>query len=217
MISMKNIKRYTELYENELFNNVIPFWEKYSIDTEYGGYFTCLDNKGNVYDTDKFVWPQARQIWTFSMLYNRYKQRSRWLDIAGCGVKFLTRYGMDEAGNWYFALDRKGKPLVQPYNIFSDCFAAMAFSQYGLAGGLAGVFALGIFTRRANSAGALIGIVYSTAILYYVQRFTEIHFFLYGGIGITACVCSGYLASLLIPSSKLYTKNLTVHTLMSHD
>ena len=28
-----------------------------------------------------------------------------------------------------FRLPREGKPLVQPYNIFSDCFAAMAFSE----------------------------------------------------------------------------------------
>ncbi|MGH2412735.1 MAG: AGE family epimerase/isomerase, partial [Microcystaceae cyanobacterium] len=35
----------------------------------------------------------------------------------------------------YFALDRAGNPLIQPYNIFSDCFAAMAFSQYALASG----------------------------------------------------------------------------------
>jgi N-acylglucosamine 2-epimerase len=132
-VSMKNIKKYKELYKEELFNNVIPFWEKHSIDTEYGGYFTCLDNKGNVYDTDKFIWLQARQIWTFSMLYNRYEQKSRWLDIAGCGIEFLQSFGTDDAGNWYFALDRQGRPLVQPYNIFSDCFAAMAFSQYGLA------------------------------------------------------------------------------------
>ena len=86
-----------------------------------------------------------------------------------------------------------------------------------LGGSLAGVFVLGIFTHRANSAGALIGVTYSTVILYYVQRFTEIHFFLYGGIGIMVCVCSGYLASLLIPSSKSYTRNLTVYTLTSHD
>lgn len=132
---MKNMKRYKELYKEELFSNVIPFWEKHSIDTEYGGYFTCLDSKGNIYDTDKFVWLQARQVWTFSMLYNRYEQRSQWLDIANHGVKFLKSYGTDEAGNWYFALDRQGRPLVQPYNIFSDCFAAMAFSQYGLARG----------------------------------------------------------------------------------
>lgn len=40
---------------------------------------------------------------------------------------------MDEQGNWYFSLDQQGNPLVQPYNIFSDCFAAMALSQYSLA------------------------------------------------------------------------------------
>jgi SSS family transporter len=65
-----------------------------------------------------------------------------------------------------------------------------------LGGGLAGVFVLGIFTRRANSTGALIGFVCSTAILYYVQRFTAIHFFLYGAIGITTCACLGYMFSL---------------------
>ncbi|CEN49593.1 hypothetical protein CCAN2_2000015 [Capnocytophaga canimorsus] len=42
---------------------------------------------------------------------------------------------MDSDGNFYFALTRDGKPLVQPYNIFSDCFAAMAFSQYAKASG----------------------------------------------------------------------------------
>jgi len=72
-----------------------------------------------------------------------------------------------------------------------------------LGGGLAGVFALGIFTRRANSAGAIIGVVCSTAILYCVQRFTDVHFFLYGGIGITVCFSVGYIASLLIPSPRL--------------
>jgi N-acylglucosamine 2-epimerase len=114
---------------------VIPFWEEHSVDTAYGGYFTCLDRKGKVYDTDKFIWPQARQVWTFSMLYNRHEKKSQWLDVATRGGDFLTRHGADEAGNWYFALDRKGRPLIQPYNIFSDCFAAMAFSQYWLAGG----------------------------------------------------------------------------------
>lgn len=130
-----NAERYVELYKNELLESVVPFWERHSIDTEHGGYFTCLDRQGKVYDTDKFVWLQARQVWTFSMLYNRHEKRAQWLDIATCGANFLSRHGMDEAGNWYFALKCQGEPLVQPYNIFSDCFAAMAFSQYGLAGG----------------------------------------------------------------------------------
>ena len=69
------------------------------------------------------------------MFYNRLEQKSEWLKIAQHGADFLANHGRDDAGNWYFALDRQGQPLVQPYNIFSDCFAAMAFSQYALASG----------------------------------------------------------------------------------
>lgn len=124
-----------EKYKNALLNDVLPFWEKYSLDWEQGGYFTCLDRYGKVYDTDKFIWLQNRQVWTFSMLYNHLEKRPDWLKIASHGAKFLADCGRDAEGNWYFALTREGKPLVQPYNIFSDCFAAMAFSQYALASG----------------------------------------------------------------------------------
>jgi N-acylglucosamine 2-epimerase len=126
---------YEQLYLKNLLEDVLPFWETHSLDQEYGGYFTCLDRMGNVYDSDKFVWLQARQVWTFSMLYNRLERRQAWLDIARHGAEFLRRHGRDCEGNWYFALDRQGRPLVQPYNIFSDVFAAMAFSQYSLATG----------------------------------------------------------------------------------
>jgi len=125
----------SDLYRDELLNNVIPFWEKHSCDMELGGYFTCLDRDGKVYDTDKFVWLQGRQVWMFATLYNNVKKRGRWLDIAESGAKFLSRYGHDTDGNWYFSLTREGKPLIAPYNIFSDCFAAMAFGQMAKATG----------------------------------------------------------------------------------
>ena len=130
-----DFKKLAKLYKDTLLDNILPFWEQNSIDWEQGGYFTCLDRAGKVYDTDKFIWLQNRQVWTFSMLYNRVEQRSEWLKIAGHGASFLAEHGRDPQGNWYFALDRSGQPLVQPYNIFSDCFAAMAFSQYALADG----------------------------------------------------------------------------------
>ncbi len=125
------------LYKSTLLNNVVPFWEAHSIDQRCGGYFTCLARDGSVYDTDKFVWLQSRQVWLFSMLCNQLKdqteKQAQWLAIAQGGADFLATNGRDEAGNWYFSLNRAGQPLVQPYNIFSDCFAAMAFSQYALA------------------------------------------------------------------------------------
>ncbi|MFM7439833.1 MAG: AGE family epimerase/isomerase, partial [Snowella sp.] len=124
-----------DFYQNSLLQDVIPFWEKYSLDREQGGYFTCLDREGKVYDTDKFIWLQNRQVWLFSTLYNQLEKRQNWLDIATHGADFLAKHGRDADGNWYFSLDRAGNPLTQPYNIFSDCFAAMAFSQYALASG----------------------------------------------------------------------------------
>ncbi len=126
---------YSEIYKNALLNDIIPFWEKHSLDNNNGGYFTCLDRNGDVYDTDKFVWLQGRQAWTFSMLYNNVDRKDNWLQTAKLGIDFIRKYGMDKDGNFYFSLTKLGKPLVQPYNIFSDCFAAMAFSQYAKATG----------------------------------------------------------------------------------
>ncbi|MFC1479245.1 AGE family epimerase/isomerase [Planctomycetota bacterium] len=119
-----------EQYRSALADDVIPFWQKYSIDTEHGGYFTCLERDGSVFDTDKFIWLQARQVWLFSMLYQELEKQDEWLETAKIGADFLRNYGRDDKGDWYFSLAQDGNPLVQPYNIFSDCFAAMAFSRY---------------------------------------------------------------------------------------
>jgi len=71
---MKELKIYKELYRKELMDNVIPFWEENSPDTEYGGFFTCLDRQGVVFDTNKFMWPQGRQVWFFLMIYNQVER-----------------------------------------------------------------------------------------------------------------------------------------------
>ncbi len=130
-----DFKKLASLYRDELLDNVLPFWMNNSIDRECGGYFTCLNREGKVFDTDKFIWLQGRQVWMFSMLYNKVEHRQEWLDIAIHGGEFLKKYGHDGNFNWYFSLNREGKPLVEPYNIFSYTFAAMAFGQLSLATG----------------------------------------------------------------------------------
>jgi len=130
-----NAQDLLKLYRQTLFDNVIPFWERHSIDRECGGYFTCLERDGRVFDTDKFLWLQARQLWMFSYFYNHIEQKASWLEVADHGAQFLQQFGRDENEQWYFSLTREGQPLVQPYSIFSDCFAAMAFSQYAQASG----------------------------------------------------------------------------------
>lgn len=123
------LSHYAELYQNALLNQVLPFWLNHSKDEEYGGYFSCLLRDGNVFDTDKFIWLQAREVWTFVMLYNRLEQKEQWLQMALHGADFLEQFGRDDTGYWYFSLNQKGQPLVEAYNVFSDCFACMAFGQ----------------------------------------------------------------------------------------
>lgn len=149
----------SRLYKDALLNNIIPFWERHSLDRTNGGYFTCLDREGKVYDNDKFMWLQGRQAWMFSTLYNQVEPKENWLEIAKSGVDFIRDKAMDVQGNVYFSLTANGQPLVQPYNIFSDCFAAMAFAQYGIAAqdqeykALAKKTYLNILQRKDNPKG----------------------------------------------------------------
>ena len=116
-------------YMDELLYSVLPFWLDNSQDTKFGGYFSCLNRDGSVYDKDKFVWLQGREVWMFSMLYNKLMKNEEWLACAKQGGEFLKKYGHDENMDFYFSLTREGKPIAQPYNIFSNTFACMAFAQ----------------------------------------------------------------------------------------
>lgn len=138
-----DFKTLAEQYRSELLDKVIPFWLTNSQDKEFGGYFSCLERDGSVFDTDKFIWMQGREVWMMSRLYNTLKDdprisdetRKEWLDCAIQGAEFLKQYGHDGELNWYFAIDREGHPLVEPYNIFSYTFAVIAFGQLALATG----------------------------------------------------------------------------------
>ena len=132
---MIDFKQLAQQYKYELLDRVMPFWMEKSIDKEFGGYFTCLERDGEVFDTDKFIWLQGREVWMLSTLYNKVEKRQEWLDAAIQGAEFLKKYGHDGNLNWYFALDREGNPLVEPYNIFSYTFAVIAFGQLSIATG----------------------------------------------------------------------------------
>jgi N-acylglucosamine 2-epimerase len=126
--TQEKIEQLAGLYRNELTDSILPFWMKNSPDRRFGGYYTCLTREGKVFDTDKFIWLQGREVWCFSFMYANLEARPEWKEMAILGADFLEKYGRDAEGNWYFSLTEDGRPLVQPYNIFSDCFACMAFA-----------------------------------------------------------------------------------------
>lgn len=134
-MNVQKIKMLSEQYKVELLDNIVPFWLNKSQDKECGGYFSCLTREGDVFDTDKFVWLQARQVWLFAMLCNKVDKKQEWLDASVQGAEFLKKFGHDGKLNWYFSLTKEGKPIIEPYNIFSYTFASMAFGQLSKATG----------------------------------------------------------------------------------
>jgi len=131
----ETIQQYRQIYEEELFERVLPFWEQHSPDRDHGGYFNCLDRDGTVYDTRKHVWLQGRQVWLFSTLYNNEEKRPEWLSLAKRGADFLDKHAVREDHRAYFSLTRTGDPLWMQRKIFSECFCVMAFAEYGRAAG----------------------------------------------------------------------------------
>ena len=154
-----DFKQISSRYKRELLENCLPFWLENSQDKEFGGYYSCLNRDGSVYDTDKFIWLQGREVWMFAMLYNNVEKNQEWLDCAIQGAEFLKKYGHDENWDFYFSLNREGRPLVQPYNIFSNTFACMGFAQLAKATGneeyaqIARKIFTRILERRSNPKG----------------------------------------------------------------
>ena len=64
------------------------------------------------------------------------------------------------------------------------------------AGGLGGVFVLGIFSKRANGTGALIGLLVSGIMQFLIKEYTDIHLLMYAFTGMFACIIVGYVVSL---------------------
>ena len=120
-------------YETELFDHVLPFWERHSPDRQHGGYFNNLDRDGSVYDTDKHVWLQGRQVWLFSKLYRTVASKPEWLEMARLGMDFLRDHALRPDGRVYFALSQTGEPVRLQRKIFGECFYVMALAEYARA------------------------------------------------------------------------------------
>ncbi|MFC1509004.1 AGE family epimerase/isomerase [Candidatus Omnitrophota bacterium] len=119
-----------KLYEHSLFDDVIPFWMKHSPDREYGGYFTLLNYDGSLYGTDKFMWPQAREVWFFSTLCDTVEKRPEWVEMATIGWDFIMKHAFHDNGRAYFSFKRDGTPLTMPRQIFSETFIIIAAIRY---------------------------------------------------------------------------------------
>ena len=122
-------------YRRHLLQEVMPFWEARTRDTEAGGYLTCFDRTGGVTDTDKYIWFQGRQLYMFSALYRQVERRPEWLALARHGRDFIVRHAYAGGGRWHYQLDRAGRRKEGTISIFTDHFVLQGLCGYALASG----------------------------------------------------------------------------------
>ncbi|MGH9616664.1 MAG: AGE family epimerase/isomerase, partial [Acidobacteriaceae bacterium] len=125
-----NPKRIYDQYRTLLLDNIIPFWLNHGIDWEHGGVLSCMRDNGSLVSGDKYIWSQARSVWTFSALYNRVEKRPEFLELAENSIKFLLAHGRDKDGKWVYHTDRQGHVIEGPTSIDSDAFVVYGFSEY---------------------------------------------------------------------------------------
>lgn len=116
-----NVKEYLQ-------EDILNFWLKNSIDYENGGIFTCLDQKGNIYGTDKSVWFQGRALWVFSKAYNMIEKRVEYLTAAKNVYAFLPKC-TDADGRMFFTVTSDGRELQKRRYYYSETFAAIGCAE----------------------------------------------------------------------------------------
>jgi N-acylglucosamine 2-epimerase len=118
-----------------LFDHVLPFWSNGRFD-ERGGLLTCLNERGVLESTDKWLWSQWRAVWVYSRIYNRLDPDPHWLRLARHIADFCLRHGWQEdTKNWALLLSRDGRILRGNESTYVDVFALQGLTELYLATG----------------------------------------------------------------------------------
>ena len=81
-----------------------------------------------------------------------------------------------------------------------------------LGGGFAGCYALGLFTKRSNWQGALLGVISSLVLTSFAWTVNLVHPYFYLPVAVITCIVVGYSTSYLFPAPKQSLAGLTVYT-----
>jgi len=118
-------------------DGIIPFWRERARDTQYGGYLTNFDARGEVLPMpEKYVNTQCRLTWWFSRLHRAYPDLPGIVELARCGVDFLLEHFWDPRhGGFAWKVNRDGSRLDDAKIVYGESFCIYALSEYTLATG----------------------------------------------------------------------------------
>jgi len=120
----------------DLFDDFLPFIDKYVVDHQYGGFMCDTDFDGTRTDDKKFDWFEGRGVWVYSFLYRHLASEPKYLEIARRSLDFILKSEPPGEVLWAKQFTRDGKPLTGPDSeIYGDLFIAEGLTAYAAATG----------------------------------------------------------------------------------
>jgi len=131
---LRAVKGLRERVEKELLGDILPFWLKYAVDEEYGGFRGQIANDLTIDPlAHKGLILNARILWTFAKAYKVYGGEV-YLRTARRAFDYLRRYFWDENfGGVDWMLDHLGKPVETKKRIYGQAFTVYALAEYASA------------------------------------------------------------------------------------
>ena len=123
-------KRLKAELTNEL-TNILHYWTRYTIDTDYGGFVGRINYQNKVEpEAPKGAVLNARILWTFSSAY-RATQKQEYFVIAQRAYEYIAKHFIDKKyGGVYWELSHDGKPVNTRKQTYAIAFAIYGLSEY---------------------------------------------------------------------------------------
>lgn len=121
-------------YRKDLFEDYLPFHEKYVVDKQHGGFHCTVTPKGELISAGKTAWYEGRGTWVFSFLYNHFGREQKYLDIAARSLKLVEKSRPKGDEFWPKAMERDGHAAsAADTEVYSDLFIAEGMAEYSQA------------------------------------------------------------------------------------
>ncbi|MGI8467225.1 MAG: AGE family epimerase/isomerase [Pyrinomonadaceae bacterium] len=132
-----SLKELREKYRRDLFDDFLPFMDKYVIDHQYGGFMCNADFTGERVNDNKLSWFEGRGSWVYAFLYNNLAREQKYLDVARKSLEFVLKSKpKNEDELWSKELTREGKPITPPDGeVYGDLFIAEGLAEFSKATG----------------------------------------------------------------------------------
>ena len=127
-------KEFYNSISNELFQNILPYWDKYSKDEKNTGFFGKIDND-NVQDAEcqRSIVMTSRFLWTYSAVA-RFTKDAKYLEMADFAYKvIIEKYFDKENDGVYWSIMPDGTPKVDKKQIYGEAFCCYGLSEYAAA------------------------------------------------------------------------------------